>query len=166
MKELIIVRHAKSSWAEPNQHDFDRPLNDRGLADAPNMGNRLRELSLNPDLMFTSPARRATETCRAISAAMGFPPEKIIREDCLYHASESKLLEFMKGLEGYPGKNDRIFLFGHNPGLTDFVNLLLGISIDNIPTCGVVGCSLDIRNWSDIRWRCGEKMFFFFPKDK
>jgi phosphohistidine phosphatase len=68
MKKLIIVRHAKSSWDNPDLDDFDRPLNKRGLKDAPRMGKRLKEKHITPDIMLSSPAERALATCQAIAS--------------------------------------------------------------------------------------------------
>jgi phosphohistidine phosphatase len=68
MKKLIIVRHAKSSWDNPDLDDFDRPLNKRGLKDAPRMGKRLKEKHITPDILLSSPAERALATCQAIAS--------------------------------------------------------------------------------------------------
>ena len=68
MKNLYLIRHAKSSWDDPLQDDFDRPLNDRGMRDAPRMGKRLKEKDLHPDMILSSPANRALSTCMQIAA--------------------------------------------------------------------------------------------------
>jgi Phosphohistidine phosphatase SixA len=166
MKKLYIVRHAKSSWDHPALSDFDRPLNDRGNKDAPRMGKRLKEKRIFPDVMLTSPAVRAFETCKIISTTLNFPIGKIQTDRKLYHADEDQILSVIRNLKDLKDDEEVVFLFGHNPGLTEFANLLVNESIDNIPTSGVVGAELKIKFWKDASFGCGEMLFFDFPKNK
>jgi phosphohistidine phosphatase len=167
MKKLYLIRHAKSSWDNPEMADFDRPLNERGKKDAPRMGKRLKEKDLTPDIMISSPATRALDTCTAIAKVLRFHQEKIIVDKRLYHASEDQLLKVVQGLKDRRGDEEEIvLLFGHNPGLTDFANELLNQNIDNIPTCGIVAAKLNIKNWKEAAFGCGEMEFFDFPKNK
>jgi len=163
MKTLLVVRHAKSSWEDSSLDDFHRPLNERGEKDAPRMGKRLYEKRLNPDLVLTSPAIRAFNTALAIAEILKIPSAHIKAEQKLYHASEDTLLNFLRKS---PDAADCIMLVGHNPGLTGFVNDLLDEDIDNIPTAGVVMAQLDIPSWKDAQWKCGELLFFDYPKLK
>lgn len=165
MKTLYIVRHAKSSWADPLQDDFDRPLNDRGKRDAPRMGKRLKEKNIFPDLMLSSPARRAYATAKRISKVLGYDKSKIKTADKLYHADEEKMLEVIRGVKD---KHKSLMVFGHNPGLTDFVNAFQDgeLDIDNVPTCGIVAFELDIDSWSKASWGKGKMLFFDFPKSR
>src|SRR4051794_9695084 len=64
MKTLILVRHAKSSWDQPGVSDIDRPLNERGKSDAPQMAKRLKERNIKIDLFISSPAKRAKKTAK------------------------------------------------------------------------------------------------------
>src|SRR5690606_16808146 len=121
MKTLYVIRHAKSSWENPLLADIDRPLNDRGKRDAPRMGKRLQERAVVPNLMLSSPAKRALSTCKRIAEILGYGVDKIKTERKLYHADEDDLLNIIKGLND---KCQVVMIFGHNPGLTDFVNLL------------------------------------------
>lgn len=162
MKTLYIVRHAKSSWADLSLSDFDRPLNDRGERDAPRMGKRLKEKRVVPGLMLSSPAKRALATCRKIATILGYPEEKIKTDRNLYHADGDTILNTIRSISD---KHNVVLLFGHNPGLTDFVNELLDAHIDNVPTCGIIACRLNIDSWSDVAWRKGEMLFFDFPKN-
>jgi phosphohistidine phosphatase len=163
MKTLVIIRHAKSSWDYPTLSDFERPLNDRGLRDAPRMGKRLDEKEIIPDLMLSSPAKRALTTCHYFADALQCPSTCIRTESSLYHASEETILKIIKSLEN---TSDIIFLFGHNPGLTDFVNKISNSHIQNIPTCGMAGISFNALRWREITWGSGELIFFDFPKNK
>jgi phosphohistidine phosphatase len=164
MKTLYIVRHAKSSWAESGLSDFDRPLNERGKRDAPRMGNRLKEKHILPHLMLTSPAKRAWSTCKRLAAIMGYAEEKIKTDNALYHANEEDILAVIRDVKD---KHESLMVFGHNPGLTDFVNSISHdstIDIDNIPTCGIVAFTLNITSWKDAGFGKGEFVFFDYPK--
>ncbi|MFM7430329.1 MAG: SixA phosphatase family protein [Flammeovirgaceae bacterium] len=165
MKNLYLIRHAKSSWDNPDRDDFDRPLNERGEKDAPRVGRRLKEKKLTPDIVVSSPAIRALETCKIICEALDFDKTKIIEHQSLYHASEEEILKVVRSLKDRKGdKEENVLLFGHNPGLTDFANRLLNEYIVNIPTSGIVAAQLNIDKWSQVEWSCGKLLFFDFPK--
>lgn len=161
MKKLYIVRHAKSSWKNPLIDDFDRDLNERGYRDAPRMAYRLKEKHLVPDLLLSSPAKRALLTCEKFAEVLNYPQEKIKTERKLYHASEDQILEVLKACND---KHNIVMYFGHNPGLTDFVNHFTGTFIDNVPTCGIVACSLTIHSWKDLKWDEAKIDFYDYPK--
>lgn len=161
MKTLYIVRHAKSSWDDPDLEDFQRPLNERGEKDAPRMGKKLHKLDANPQLICSSPANRAIATARHIAAVLQFPVSAIREEQKLYHASEDSILSIIRL---FPDNKDVAMVVGHNPGLTEFTNDLLDDDIPNIPTAGVVGAQLNIHSWKDADWGCGEMIFFEYPK--
>jgi phosphohistidine phosphatase len=165
MKTLYLVRHAKSSWDDPGQGDFDRPLNERGKRDAPNMGKRLKEKEINPDLMLSSPARRALSTCKRIAEALGYANEKIKTNRQLYHPDEETILSVIQNLKD---KYDSVMIFSHNPALTDFTNAFRNdeMIIENIPTCSVVAFQIETDSWRKVRWRHGRFLFFDFPKSK
>jgi len=161
MKTLIIVRHAKSSWDNLDLKDSERPLNDRGEKDAPRMAKRLKEREITPDLLLSSPAVRAIETCRHIAKVLEYPFEKIKTDPRLYHADENTLLQIVKEMKD---QDDCVMLFGHNPGLTLFINLLLNEDIDNLPTCGIVSGLLKISSWSKVKYGSGQLDFYDYPK--
>lgn len=165
MKTLYIVRHAKSSWAESDLSDFERPLNDRGKRDAPRMGKRLKEKDFHPDLILSSPAKRAFSTAKRICKAIDYKKDLIKTDKRLYHADEELIMTVLHEIKQ---KYQVVMLVGHNPGLTDFVNALSmdHIDIDNIPTCGIVAFSFQTDNWRDIGWGSGEFLFFDFPKSR
>jgi phosphohistidine phosphatase len=165
MKRLLIVRHAKSSWTNPLIADFDRPLNKRGEKDAPRMARRLKERKIIPNLVITSPATRAVSTCKEFCEELGYPIERIQSEKKLYHASEKEILSILQLIKDHPkDKEEIVILFGHNPGLTEFANSLLNEDIENIPTCGIISCSLDINSWKELNWESGKLEFFDYPK--
>lgn len=160
MKTLYILRHAKSSWSDPDQDDFDRPLNERGQKDAPKMGKRLSKMGVHPDLICSSPAVRASTTARLVADHLDRSGK--IREDPkLYHAGEETILELVRS---FTDKLDAAMVVGHNPGLTEFANELLNGGINNIPTTGIVGVKLKVNSWKETAWGCGELIFFEYPK--
>jgi phosphohistidine phosphatase len=167
MKTLLLIRHAKSSWDNEGLSDFERPLNQRGKKDAPRMAKRLKEKLVTPDIVLTSPALRALDTCLEFVKILGFDKVKIKTEKSLYHASEDQLLSVVKSIKDRDRDDDEIaLLFGHNPGITEFANSLLNIHIDNIPTCGIVAATLNIESWKDANWGCGTLKFYDFPKNE
>ena len=162
-KELLLVRHAKSSWDDPYLDDHDRPLNERGLRNAPEMGKRLQGCSVRPEVWISSTALRAITTAEIIAEEIGFPQDQIQRSKDLYHASATELQVFIAGLD------DQIYsiaLFGHNPGMTSLVANLYGLPIDNLPTCGVVHLLFNENTWSAVSSAPPARAYFDFPKNK
>jgi phosphohistidine phosphatase len=162
-KELLLVRHAKSSWDDPYLDDHDRPLNERGLRNAPEMGKRLQGLGIRPDTWISSTALRAITTAEILAKKVGFPREKIQRTKDLYHASASELQGFIAGLDDAFGS---AILFGHNPGMTSLVSNLYGLPIGNMPTCGVVHLQFNDDNWSAVSSAPPARAYFDFPKNE
>ncbi len=146
MKTLVIVRHAKSSWDNQGLSDHDRPLNRRGLRDAPVMGARLAEWGPPVDRVISSSAVRALTTAELITQEMGLPWDEIVIDEALYHASEEDMLEIIQEQEDYL---DGLMMFGHNPGMTYLVNHLSDLDLENLPTCGVVTLQFNIEHWTE-----------------
>jgi phosphohistidine phosphatase len=166
MKKLYLVRHAKSSWDDPGLSDLERPLNKRGEKDAPRMAKRLKEKRVTPDVMITSPAVRALNTCLHFARILAFDKDRIITTPDLYHADEDQILKVIRDLKDYPGDQEEVvLLFGHNPGLTEFANALLDESIDNIPTCGIVACTIHADQWKKLNFGDAALDFIDFPKN-
>jgi phosphohistidine phosphatase len=162
MKTIILVRHAKSSWKDPGLDDFDRPLNKRGKKNAPLMGEKLKERQITPDLVLSSPAKRARKTATAIAKAIGYPKKKIIFDDNMYHADARYLFEMVRNLDD---KYETIMLFGHNPDFNDLANMLLKkSSVHNIVTTGVYCIKLNVNQWQKVREGKGESVFYDYPK--
>lgn len=160
MKTLQIMRHAKSSWDNPNLADFDRPLNSRGLRDAPFMGNVIYKNDFIPDLIVSSPAKRAKQTAVLVKEIAEIkPPIKFI--DQIYEASPNTLLKIVAELSD---KDDSVLLIGHNPGLEGFIKLLTG-EYHQLPTATLVKLNLSIEKWSEITPDCGTVEVVLRPKD-
>ena len=161
MKTLYIVRHGKSSWSDPSLPDKERPLNKRGKMNAPEMGARLVDNHIKPDLMISSPAKRAKSTARRIAKVIQYPKKDIVISNELYHTGEQTMLSL---IQSQKNELDIVMIFGHNPGFTDFANDLCGISIYNIPTSGIVGIKFNVDRWNLVDFRTGELLFFDYPK--
>ena len=73
MKKIILIRHAKSAWDHPWLDDFERPLAERGLRDAPQMATSLANRGINVDLICSSTAQRAKQTACALNNSKGLP---------------------------------------------------------------------------------------------
>jgi len=162
-KELLLVRHAKSSWDDPYLDDHDRPLNERGLQNAPEMGKRLQGLSIRPEVWISSTALRAITTAEIIAEQVGFPQDQIQRTKDLYHASATELQEIISELDD---QIDSVVFFGHNPGVTSLVANLYGLPIDNVPTCGVVHLQFNENTWSAVSSAPPARAYFDFPKNE
>ena len=154
MRTLYMCRHAKSSWSDPHKGDHDRPLNERGLRDAPFMAKIFKDRKEALDLLVSSTATRAAETARQFAQVLearqgnhfdpaGGRPQLLFR-DALYHATMDSLLYLINDL---PDEAHRIMLFGHNPGATEMVNVLSSADLGNIPTCGMVRIDFPFDSW-------------------
>lgn len=162
-KEFLLVRHAKSSWDDPYLDDHDRPLNERGFRNAPEMGKRIQGAGIRPDAWISSTALRAITTAEMIAEEIGFPQDQIQQTKDLYHASATDLQEFIAGLDDTIGC---AILFGHNPGMTGLVANLYGLLIGNVPTCGVVHLLFYENTWLATSSAPPARAYFDFPKNE
>ncbi len=163
MKTLLLVRHAKSSWDNASLKDFDRPLNDRGKKNAPEMASRLVKKKIAIDLFVSSPAKRAKSTAILFAREFKRKEEDIVFEESLYHADSEVFLNVISNLSD---KHKSVAIFSHNPGITDFANSITDSRIDNIPTCGVFAIGVDADNWSDFARAEKHLAFFDYPKSE
>lgn len=161
-KQLIIIRHAKSDWGSPSLTDFNRPLNRRGNANAPEMANRMVNQNIVPQLIVSSPAIRALTTAKYFANAWQIDAGNIQLEPTIYEANVRSLLKVVNSL---PNNVNKIALFGHNPGLTDFANYLCNANVYNMPTCSVVIIDFPFNNWDEISAETGKLALFDYPKN-
>lgn len=146
MRYLTLIRHAKSSWADPEITDFERPLNPRGRRDAPIMALRIADISGLPDLWISSPATRAAMTARMFADALQQSADAITLLPPLYEASLDTLITAVRQL---PETANRVWLFGHNPGLTVLGQWLAMAAPAHLPTCAAVQVALPVDRWQD-----------------
>ena len=166
MKNLLLIRHAKSSWDDLSLSDRERPLNKRGKRDAPAMGLLLKEKGLLPDLIFSSPAKRALKTAKIIAEEVGYPKNHIEVRESIYGQGLDSLLGLIGSIDD---GMESVFLIGHNPELTELANRLSNANIANVPTCGIVSIEFAAAHWNDCVPAIGKLAFFERPvksKDK
>lgn len=161
MKRLLLVRHAKSSWEDFSQPDHNRPLNKRGLSDAPVMGQRLLQKQIIPELIVSSTAYRAEATAKILATELQLL-DKIIANTNIYEAGLGNLMEVIYGLDN---DFDQVMLVGHNPGFTMLVNYLQDDRhIDNMQTCATALLSFDVDHWSAVK--LGKLLDYDYPKKR
>jgi phosphohistidine phosphatase len=163
MKTLFLVRHAKSSWAEPGTTDFERPLNDRGKRDAVEMGKRLRLKEIHLDKIISSPAFRAEKTALLFAHEMGYSEDGIKWDKNLYLASPEMIVEVLKQV---PDTVNSLAVFCHNPGITELANTLSSVRVDNMPTGSVYAVKFEGESWKDFEKASPRFLFFDYPKSK
>jgi phosphohistidine phosphatase len=159
MKNLLLLRHAKSDWDDPSLRDFDRPLAARGERDAPKIGKALRKRGPAPDLIMSSPAARAKQTIEAVAKAARFELE-IKFNQAIYDASSPELLQLIRSL---PDDSSCVLLVGHNPGFEDLVGRLSG-SHERMPTAALACIQFQIDHWKDVDDGEGKLAWLLTPK--
>lgn len=165
MKNLLLLRHAKSSWVDLDLPDIERSLNNRGRRDAPEMGKRFQRRGLSFDLVLCSPARRTRETCFGIAEGMGInaADDRIAYHDRIYEASPQTLLTLILS---QPDNVGSLLLIGHNPGMEELANQLSPEPIGHMPTCAAVYLRFDTETWAEVNRAEPELLFYDFPKRK
>jgi phosphohistidine phosphatase len=161
MKTIIVMRHAKSSWANPSQHDVERELNERGLRDAPAMGARLFNRKIHIDAIIASASRRTTQTAMAVAEQLQYPLDKINYFNHLYHASSETIQQTICSMTD---EIQTALFICHNPGITFWANEQAEVFIDNMPTSGMIAFSVDITQWAQYATAKKEYLFFDAPK--
>lgn len=161
VKEVCFVRHAKSSWSNLQIRDFDRPLDERGLADAPMMAEKMKNLGLIPDFMITSGANRAKSTAKYFFDEFGLAQDQFQVNNDIYEASAETVYDVIRTA---PDSAHFLYIFGHNPTFTWIANAIAGVHIDNVPTCGIVHAQLMISSWSKFRPDIAGFVGFHYPK--
>ncbi|MDN3677568.1 histidine phosphatase family protein [Flavobacterium paronense] len=159
MKELIVVRHAKSSWDAPLR-DKDRPLTSKGIQDAHLVSSYISNLIPKTFLVWSSTAKRASETAIIFAQNISFPVESIVFKEELYTFDEIKLERIIKSC---PNEYENLILFGHNEAITNFVNKFGSVFIDNVSTSGFVNIIFDQNGWDSIEKGITKKVIF--PRD-
>jgi len=158
---LTLIRHAKSDWSQSGLSDFSRPLNKRGLKNAPMMGRILKSMLPTPDHLISSPALRAITTARLIAAELGYPEKEISSDESLYDASVKTLLGQVQKIT--PSWK-HVVLVAHNPGMTELCNYLSDGNIANLPTCAAAHIEFDVDDWRAVDQDMGQLKFFEYPK--
>lgn len=170
MKRLTILRHAKSSWDEPNADDFDRPLNGRGWKAARRMGQELKQRKIRFDLCLASPAARVRETLDGLAQTYGELPFPIRFERHIYLADGATLLGLVRGVSD---EVEKLLLVGHNPGLERLVATLAADDDKGLrhraalkfPTAALAAIDLAAGSWADIETAGGKLVELILPRE-
>lgn len=164
-RELILLRHGKSSWEGDAPSDFERPLARRGKEEAPKVGHWLRRQGAVPSHVVSSPAKRARQTTRRVCEALGLDPSRVVWEPRAYDAELGDLLGILAAV---PAAASRVLLVGHNPGLERLLAYLWGdaavVPADGklLPTASVARLELP-DDWSDLRHGAGHLLSLTRP---
>jgi len=161
MNRLYLVRHAKSSWKNPSLEDIQRPLNKRGLKNAPEMASRLEFTDVKVDLILSSPANRAITTATYLALGIGYEPDNIRQLQQLYFEGVSSMLGAINDTDP---SVQTLMLVGHNPDMTSLFNKLCGYQTDNMPTCAIATINFT-KKWSEIDFNDGIMANYDFPKN-
>ncbi len=161
MKQLVIVRHAKSVPYGYDE-DFHRDLRKRGENDSVLVSNKLKEENAIPGLIISSPALRAKRTAKIFADTFNYAPERIQIIEDLYEGISTQ--EFVEMVRELPDENDIVYVFGHNPTVFYLVNNLLDKFYDDMPTCSAVGINFSIDTWKNVEIRVGKRAFHYIPK--
>lgn len=159
MKQLILIRHAKSSWDLPVK-DFDRPLSSKGIQNAHLVSDNVINYLPETFIIWSSAAKRAAETAIIFTQNFNCPIESIMFKEELYTFDMNKLENSIKSCND---QFDNLILFGHNEAITNFVNKFGSVYIENVSTSGFVSISFDTDSWTNITK--GETIKVLFPKD-
>lgn len=159
MRKLILVRHAKSSWSTSHD-DKHRPLANRGIKDVDLVSSKAKEILPEEFTVWSSTAKRAMDTAVIFTQNIAFPFENIILREDLYTFDANQLEKIIKSCDD---NNKNLIIFGHNEAITHFVNKFGDVSIDNVPTSGLVSIIFDTDSWETINKGKTEK--FIFPRD-
>jgi phosphohistidine phosphatase len=163
MRRLIVMRHAKSSWAEPNQRDLDRPLNKRGRRSAGLIGDWLKASGYRPQLALVSSARRAQETWAGVVASVGGAETTYLPE--LYHADPEAMLASLRRAPDV----ETVLMLGHQPGIGPFAAHLLADppadpEFAKYPTAATAVIDFDLAGWGQTAWGSGRLAAFVVPR--
>jgi len=161
MQTLMLLRHAKSSWDDSSLPDAERPLNERGMRDAPRVGNWMYQQKLKrPDALVCSPAVRTRQTMKLVVQAAGIQcPARL--DERIYQASVADLLDVIKDA---PETCDCLMLIGHNPGIAELLDHLTN-EHHSMPTAALAIIEIDAMTWRDIAAKTNRLTHFIKPRD-
>ena len=147
MKRLSLIRHAKSDWNNFQLSDYHRPLNNRGLENAPSMGKRLFSLYGIPDLIISSGAKRAHTTAEFFASQSGYDKARIISNDDLYLASSSSIINIIQSIDN---QSSNVWIFSHNPGISETITELTDRDLE-LKTCCICVIEKNTKIWSEVK---------------
>jgi phosphohistidine phosphatase len=161
MKTLFVLRHAKSSWDNPDWADFERPLNSRGLDAARFIGELIYDRKFDPQIIISSPAKRAKQTAVLVKELAGIS-KPVTFDERIYEASPLTLFNLIREFDE---KYESVLLIGHNPGFENLVRMLT-VETVSMPTAALAKINLNIEKWSEIETGANELELLIRPKEE
>ncbi|HNQ60762.1 MAG TPA: histidine phosphatase family protein [Bacteroidia bacterium] len=152
MKKIYLVRHAKSSWSNSNLPDIDRPLNERGYRNAHEMAHYLKVKKYDVGPFISSTAIRAITTALIFSRAGLISQNQVNLAPDLYESSPDTYLRIIREQSD---EHATIFIFAHNPTISEFSGLLCGDQGYDMSTCDVVVIEIPVEKWADVSFGIG-----------
>ena len=162
MKQLLIARHAKSSWDDFTIEDHERPILEKGRQKSEKVAAALKQKIILPDLIISSTAKRAKETAIILATGLGYPIDNIRYEKRIYHADADDIFNELFGLDD---SITSVMVVGHNPTLTDLVNHFSKTMIDNLPTSAVASVTFKTAQWEKTGSSKFKLKFIMRPRD-
>ena len=161
MKTIYLIRHAKSSWANHQLSDKERPLNQRGISDTQKIGKKLNELGFHPDKIISSSSVRTTETIKLLCQHIPYSFQDVAFTSTLYHPTNK---DFISVIENVDDATNSIALVSHNYGISEFADYLTQDFVSAMPTCAVIAIDLEIDAWKEIIRGIGSTHWYIYPK--
>ncbi len=161
MKTFILVRHTKSSWKDSKLQDIDRPLKKNKIDDAIGVAAQLRTLQFQPQLIISSPAKRAYDTAVIFAKALSYATDKIKIDKSIYESSEQELLKAIHQLDN---NLEQVMFFGHNPCFENFLQNYTDSKIESLPTTGTVWLELETDSWKLSKRNRAIQRHYLYPK--
>ncbi|MDF1520979.1 MAG: histidine phosphatase family protein [Brevefilum sp.] len=161
MKNLLLMRHAKSSWKVSGLSDHERPLKKRGRKDSKRIAQELDKNDLYPHVILSSSATRAKETVEVIVDTLDYE-NRIIFTDELYMAEPEDFVDVLSDLSD---DEDTVLVVGHNPGMEAFLQMIDG-EIESLPTAALAHLVLAIESWQELSLdTMGDLIGLYRPKE-
>ncbi len=157
MKKLYIIRHAKTINSHGNMKDFDRYLKPQGHDDAKTMAKLILENYPAPELIISSPAKRAQQTSNIFSEILNYDSQKIINDENIYYGGINELSNIFTNIDN---SISIAMLIGHNPTVHEMINHFIDGHVYIFPPCSITGIEFDIENWKNIKPHQG-KLFLY-----
>ncbi len=163
MKTLVIVRHGAFNHSNPQIADIDRPLNHHGHHQISQTADRFVSLSIHPDLLISSPAKRAIETAEMYAKKLGVSSESIRIEEDIFEAERAEILRVV---HAFDDAAQTVVLFGHHSAVTKLLHHLVDSEIEKMPLGSFVVLELSAENWHAVSFKKGRLVEYDEPREK
>ncbi len=162
MKTLVLIRHGKAVNRAADMTDHQRSLVQKGIKDSRKIARLMKDKGIMPDVMISSPALRALETAKIFAQIYNYSADQILLEKDIYDAS--RVTGLISLIKKFDDRFQTVFIFGHEPTLSELTTRLVKFSRDTLPKSGAVGMQFRTDQWKKIRAGQGKLYFVEFPK--